>query len=275
MSMARWTAIIAVIALLLYAAAAAALFAFQRSLIFSGDKTDLEPSQVGLPEASVHRLRTADGVPLVAWSVRGTGRYLAIYFHGNGASLPGRAQRISDLRRLGFSVLAIDYRGYGGSGGSPSEQGLREDADAAYALAGQLGFAPQRIVLYGESLGSGVALELASRKAVAGLILDAPFSSLADVAADRYWMFPVRLLMRDPFRSDLAILHVRAPVLVLHGTDDHVVPIRYGKRLSELGGNNVTFVAVEGAGHVVLGRRAVQARVMDWVTAKLDVTVPR
>ena len=94
-SRARLTLIVATILLLLYAAAAVALFAFQRSLIFSGDKTDLKPSQVGLPEASVHHLRTQDGAQLVAWSVRGTGKYLAIYFHGNGASLSGRASRIS------------------------------------------------------------------------------------------------------------------------------------------------------------------------------------
>jgi len=274
-SMARLTAIVLAIVLLLYAAAAVALFVFQRSLIFSGDQTDMQPSQVGLPEASVHHLRTVDGVSLVAWSVRGTGKYLAIYFHGNGASLSGRASRISDLTRLGFSVLAIDYRGYGGSGGSPSELGLRKDADAAYEFAGNLGFAPERVVLYGESLGSGVAIELASRKAVAGLILDAPFSSLADVAADRYWMFPVRLLMTDPFRSDLAISHVKAPILIVHGTGDQVVPIRYGKRLSGLGGDAVSFFPVEAAGHVVLGLPDVQARVTDWVATALDATAPR
>lgn len=272
---ARLTAIVATLLLLLYAAAAVALFAFQRSLIFSGDKTDLEPAQLGLREASVHHVRTLDGVQLVAWFVRGTGKYLAIYFHGNGASLSGRASRISDLTRIGFSVLAIDYRGYGGSGGSPSELGLRQDADAAYEYASSLGFAPQRTVLYGESLGSGVAVELASRKAVAGLILDAPFSSLADVAADRYWMFPVRLLMRDPFRSDLAIRRIKAPILVVHGAADQIVPIRYGKRLSALGGDAVSFVPVEGAGHVVLGRDDVQARVKDWVSATLESTASR
>jgi len=274
-SRARLTLIVATILLLLYAAAAVALFVFQRSLIFSGDQTDMQPSQVGLPEASVHHLRTVDGVSLVAWSVRGTGKYLAIYFHGNGASLSGRASRISDLTRIGFSVLAIDYRGYGGSSGSPSELGLRKDADAAYEFAGSLGFAPQRIVLYGESLGSGVAVELASRKAVAGLILDGAFSSLADVAADRYWMFPVRLLMKDPFRSDLAISQVKAPVLMVHGTADQIVPIRYGKRLSGLGSDAVSFFPIEGAGHVVLGRNDVQARVKDWVSATLDSTASR
>ena len=266
----RAMAIVTGIVLLLYVAAGVVLFGFQRALIYSSDKTALDPAQVGLPRATVHEVRTQDGVRLVAWSLRGTGKYLAIYFHGNGAALAGRTGRIAELNNLGFSVLAIDYRGFGGSGGSPSEQGLRKDADAAYELAGDLGFAPGQIILYGESLGSGVAAELASRRPVAGVILDAPFSSIADVAADRYWMFPVRFLLRDQFRSDLAIAHIKAPVLIVHGTADRVVPIRYGERLSRLGGDGVTFFPVEGAGHVVFGLKPVQARVMDWVARTLQ-----
>jgi fermentation-respiration switch protein FrsA (DUF1100 family) len=270
LSIARLAAIVTGTLLLLYAAAGFVLFEFQRSLLYPSDKTVLDPSQLGLPQATVHELRTQDGIRLIAWSVRGTGNYLAIYFHGNGAGLAGRAGRIADLNSLGFSVLAIDYRGYGGSDGSPSEQGLQKDADAAYDYASDLGFKPGQIVLYGESLGSGVAAELASRKPVAAVILDAPFSSIADVAADRYWMFPVRLLLKDQFRSDLAMPHIQVPVLILHGTADRVVPIRYGERLSRLGGDNVSFIPVEGAGHVVFGLKPVQAKVMDWLAKTLQ-----
>ena len=126
--------------------------------------------------------------------------------------------------------MALSYRGYGGSTGKPTEAGLIEDARAAYAYAAER--YPGRIVLWGESLGTGVAVALAAEKPVTHLILDAPFTSAVDVAArDLYRFLPVRLLMKDQFRSDRRIKHVKAPVLILHGEADDIMPIRYGERL--------------------------------------------
>jgi len=255
-----------IVALMLYAAAIAALYLLQDRLFIVASKFDSSPAQAGLPEAVVQRFKTADNIELTAWLMPGDGRFLAIYFHGNGGALPERTERIRQLNRLGLSVLAVEYRGFGATAGRPSERGFARDADAAYAYVRGLGISPNKIILYGESLGTGVATALAARSAVAGVILDAPFSSAVDMAADRYWMFPVPLLMKDQFRSDLAITKLDMPVLILHGEQDQVVPIEYGQRLSALGGDNVTFVPIARAGHVVLGEHEAQDHVRRWLS---------
>ena len=127
-------------------------------------------------------------------------------------------------------VVALSYRGYGGSTGSPSETGLIADAQAAYAFA-TARMPPERIVVWGELLGTGVAVALASTHRVGRLVLESPFTSAADVGARVYWYLPVQLLMKDPFRSDERIGKVTAPLLVLHGARDNVVPIALGERL--------------------------------------------
>jgi fermentation-respiration switch protein FrsA (DUF1100 family) len=167
------------------------------------------------------------------------------------------------MAAAGMGVLAIEYRGYASSTGSPSERGLKLDGEAAYAAAVKGGVEPQRIVAMGESLGSGVAISIAARHKVGALVLDSPYSSIADVAAAAYWFVPVRALLRDPFRNDLLIAQVTAPTLVVHGTKDQVVPIRFGEKLFALANPPKTFWRVEGAGHLALGERL--AYVIDWI----------
>jgi fermentation-respiration switch protein FrsA (DUF1100 family) len=147
---------------------------------------------------------------------------VVIYFHGNGGSIRLRVDRFRRLVAAGVGLVGVSYRGYGGSTGTPTEQGLIEDARAAYAFAAER--YPGRIAVWGESLGTGVAVALASEKPVTHVILDAPYSSTVDVAADLYWFLPVRLLMKDQFRSDLRIKNVQAPVLILHGDGDDIIP---------------------------------------------------
>lgn len=251
-----------------YGAVVAYFYVEQRSMLFLSDRVDVAPAAAGLPGADLHRLATADGVALVAWSVPGSGPDTVLYFHGNGGALADRVPRIRTLVDLGFSVLAIDYRGYGGSGGRPSEAGLARDADAAYAFLRGRGVAPDHLMVYGESLGTGVAVSLAARRPVAGVILDAAFSSVVDVAADRYWMLPVRWLLADPFRSDRAIRRVAAPILMLHGDQDGIVPIRYGRRLLSFAPAGTRFEVLGGAGHTVLQDPRAQAAVRDWLASR-------
>jgi len=151
-------------------------------------------------------------------------------------------------------VLALCYRGYGGSTGSPSEAGLIRDALAAYdyAVARQ---PAARIVLWGESLGTGVAVALAAERDVGGVILDAPFSSIADVGAAAYPFAPVRWLIKDPFHSDRRIARVHAPLLIRHGEGDAVVPIRFGERLFALANEPKRFERFAGEGHVITDER--------------------
>ncbi len=141
-SMVRFLAYAIAAALLFYVAAAAALYLFQEYIFFANSKVASSPAQAGLREATVHRFRTTDNIELTAWLVRGDSRLLAIYFHGNGASLPGRTERIRQLNQIGLSVLAVEYRGFGKTTGRPGEKGFGRDADAAYAYARDLGFNP-------------------------------------------------------------------------------------------------------------------------------------
>ncbi len=249
-----------------YFCALATLYVAQRRLVFANDPRQTTPVDAGFPEASVTRISTADDESLVAWYAKpAPDKMLALYFHGNGGSL---AQRGDVLRRIaadGTGVLAIDYRGYGGSTGSPGEEGLGLDADAAWDKARQLGYAPNEIVAIGASLGTGVAVGLAARHDVAGVVLDSPYSSTLDVAADRYWMFPVAWLMRDPFHSDRIIQNVRAPLLFMHGALDRTIPIRFGERLYSLATAPKEFLRVEDAGHLVLNRPEGIARTRDFI----------
>jgi len=154
--------------------------------------------------------------------------------------------------------VALSYRGYGGSSGRPTEPGLIEDAAAAYAFA-IARYPAEHVVLWGESLGSALALAVAAEKPVGHLVLEAPFTSAADVGAQHYWLVPVRLLIKDQFRSDLRASKVRAPVLVVHGENDTIVPMTFGKQLYDLIQAPKRFVRVAGAGHNDLGAHAVAA----------------
>ena len=158
----------------------------------------------------------------------------------------------------GSGLIALSYRGYGGSSGRPTEKGLLADAAAAYEFA-IARYSAERIVLWGESLGSAVAIALAADNPVGRLVLEAPFTSAVDVGAQHYWFVPVRLFMKDQFRSDLVAGKITAPVLVVHGEDDRVVPLTLGKRLYDLVRSPKSFVSVPRAGHNDLGARAVAA----------------
>ena len=232
----------------------ALMYAMQRSLMYFPERGRTPPAVAGLPAAQEVTLDTADGEKLVAWYVAPRDRKpLLLYFHGNGGSLRYRVDRFRALIEPGNGLLALSYRGYGGSSGSPTEIGLVADAEAAYRLA--VARAPAgRIAVFGESLGTGVAVALAASHEVGAVVLEAPFTSAADVGAAVYWYLPVRLLMRDPFYSDRRIAQVKAPLLILHGAQDRVVPIVLGERLHALANEPKRFVRFPEGGHADLDR---------------------
>jgi fermentation-respiration switch protein FrsA (DUF1100 family) len=236
-----------------YGGLLALLYVGQRALQYFPERTRTLPAAAGLPQAEEIVLDTADGERAIAWHVAPhAGKPVLLYFHGNGGSLAWRGERLRSLTADGTGLLALSYRGYGGSSGSPTEKGLIEDAFAAYAwVVARYGAA--RIALWGESLGSGVAVALAAERPVACVVLESPFTSIADIGAQHYWFLPVRWLIKDPFRSDLRIGKVAAPVLVLHGERDNVVPIAFGERLYGLIKAPKRFVRFPAAGHNDLG----------------------
>jgi fermentation-respiration switch protein FrsA (DUF1100 family) len=235
--------------LALYAAIVAFFYVSQAALLYPAGRERIGARAAGLPDFEDVTLATEDGERIVGWyKPAAPGRATLLYFHGNGGSLLNRRDRARLLTEGGRGLLLASYRGYSGSTGSPSESGLRIDARTAYDwLAKQV--PTDRIVLYGESLGSGVAVRLATERPIAGLILDAPFTSTADVAGHHYWYLPIWLL-RDQYRSIDRIHEVKTPLLVMHGDRDGVIPIALGERLFEAAPQPKRFVKLPGVDHV-------------------------
>jgi fermentation-respiration switch protein FrsA (DUF1100 family) len=203
----------------------------------------------GLPAAAEVVLDTPDRERVIVWHVPPRAdRPVVLYLHGNGGALMQRAGRFAALTADGTGLVALDYRGYGGSTGRPTESGLVTDAETAHTFA-LAHYPAARIAVWGESLGTGVAVALAVERPVGRLVLEAPFTSAADIAALHYPFVPVRWLMKDQFRSDQRIGSVKAPLLVLHGARDTVVPIRFGERLFGLAGEPKRFVRFADGGH--------------------------
>jgi fermentation-respiration switch protein FrsA (DUF1100 family) len=235
-----------------YVAVLVAMLIFQRALMYFPDPRRLDPAQHGFPAARLVEFKSADGVRLLAWYVPAQpGKPLVLYFQGNAGGLDARLGRFESLTEDGTGLLALNYRGYGGSEGSPSERGLIADANAAYDFAVKQ-VPPSRVVAFGESLGTGVAVALASEREVGALILDAPFTSAAEVGAAAYWFAPVRLFMFDAFHSDRRIGKVHAPLLILHGEQDRVVPIDFGEKLFALANEPKRMQRFPLGGHVNL-----------------------
>lgn len=248
------TGILLLIAVL-YAAAGGALYFGQRALLYRPPDTIARtPASEGFPEASTIRIKTRDGEQLVAWfAPPKDGKPIVLFFHGNAEILAWRVERFKKLTRDGIGLLAVSFRGYAGSTGSPSEAGLIADGEAAYGFA-IARYPADRIALWGYSLGSGVAVQLAAKHPVAKLVLEAPYTSTADVAAARYPFMPVRSAMLDQFQSIEYIKDVHAPLLILHGAEDHVVPISFGERLFAAANEPKRFVRFPEGGHINLDR---------------------
>jgi len=245
MALLKWL----IIAAAAFGGLGALMYVAQRSLMYFPERLRTPPAAAGLPEAHEVALDTKDGETVIVWHVPPRGeKPVVLYCHGNGGALRYRVARFRPLIANGNGLVALSYRGYGGSTGSPTEAGLVADAEAAYAFAAAR-YPAERIVLWGESLGSGVAVALAAGHRVGRIVLEAPFTSAADVGARVFWFLPVRLLMKDQFRSDLRIARVTAPLLFLHGARDWVVPIALGERLYALANEPKRFVRFSDGGH--------------------------
>jgi fermentation-respiration switch protein FrsA (DUF1100 family) len=241
-----------------YLAAVAILYFAQRSILFEvADSSSLsEPGTLAIGGSTRIAIPTADGETLAGWYVPPAGEGVVfLYMHGQKGALHrkrGRWRRVVEKRA---GLLAFSYRGYPGSTGRPSEAGLHEDARAAYAwLRARHG--ADRIVLHGQSLGTGVATRLATEVEARALILETPYTAVVDLAAERYPFAPVRLLMWDQFRSYKWIGQVRMPVLVAHGTRDSIVPFSHGERMFAMASaaRQKVFVRMEGSDHLTLTR---------------------
>lgn len=251
MTFLKWIAIILAAG---YFAGLFLLFVKQRAMLFpipTAERTT--PAAAGFPAAEEHVLTTSDGEKVIVWHVPAKpGRAVALFFHGNGDFLAGLVGRFKAITADGTGLVALSFRGYAGSSGTPSEDGLLRDGAAAYSFA-TARYDAQRIVAWGFSLGTGVAVAVASEHPVGKLILEAPYTSIADVAASHFRFVPVRLLMRDRFHSEERIARVTAPLLIVHGEQDPTIPIVFGERLFALAHEPKQFVRIPGGGHDDLG----------------------
>jgi uncharacterized protein len=247
MTVLKWLVVLAALG---YLGGLAVLYFAQRVFIFPiPQAARTTPEAAGFPEAEEHFLTTADGEKVIVWHVPAKpGHPVVLYFHGNGDYLAGFFGRFRKLISDGNGIVALSYRGYAGSSGQPSEPGLLLDAAAAYAFTAAR-YSAERIVAWGFSLGTGVAVALAAGQPVGRLILQAPYTSLADVAAAALPLMPVRRLIRDQFHSDHLMARVTAPLLVMHGAEDATIPIGFGERLFALAHEPKQFVRFPEGGH--------------------------
>jgi fermentation-respiration switch protein FrsA (DUF1100 family) len=246
-----------------YLAILVAVFSFQRSLIYPAPAIT-----AALPAGFLGvELRTNDGLALKAAYRPATGDMATVvFFHGNGDSWNGAAVATGQYAAKGYGVLLAEYRGYGGNPGRPNEQGLYEDGRAALAFLKSRGIGERKIVLIGNSLGSGVATQLATEFHPAALVLISPFASLPDAAAAHYRWLPVRLLVKDRFDNLSKVGRINAPMLVLHGGQDAVIPFATAERLHSAATKG-TLIPFPHSGHELAYTHAAQVAACDWLKA--------
>lgn len=227
------------------------VFLMQRSLLYpaSRDLPQLEgKAGLGIREITTE---THDGLRLAHWyrPPQAPDAPLLVVFHGNAGHIGDRASKFASLFRNGYGFLLVGYRGYGGNPGRPSESDMTEDARGVMAWLADEGVAPQQVVLYGESLGTGLAVKMALEHPVAAVVLESPYTSIAALAQLHYWYLPARWLILDKWDSLSRIDELSQPLLVIHGARDRIIPPRYGARLFEAAPEPKEHFVVEGAGH--------------------------
>ncbi len=237
-----------------YTALVVALYLGQRSLLYRPDGTVPDLHAHGVADMTAIRIPVGSGVESLAWwhPPREPGRPVVVYFHGNAGHIGERAYKARRMIDAGFGVLLAGYRYNAGAGGAPSEAALLTDGQTAILQLVEQGYAMDQLILYGESLGSGVAVALAADNGVGGVILETPYSSIAEVAQAIYWFAPAKWLIRDRYDSMAQVGRIRAPILIFHGDADNTIPIRFARRLYEAAPKPKEAHFLPGGGHTDL-----------------------
>lgn len=226
----------------------------QRRLMYFPDRARVAPATIGLANVSEHEIRAPDGAYVIAWWARArSGQPTLLYYHGNGGSLVARQPRIERAQAEGWGMFMMSYRGFSGAPGSPSESVNVADALRAFDFLERQGVPRRDIILYGESLGTGVATQVAvARPGIRGLVLDAPYTSAVDIGRLRYPFLPVSLGMKDRYETSRYIADVTAPILILHGVRDEVIPVAMGRTLAAMAKSPARLVEFPNGGHLDL-----------------------
>jgi len=243
------------VACVLYSAFALAMYYGQHRLVYRLDSRRIAPCRVGLADVTEVALAVPGGETLVAWhGLPDAGKPTLLYFHGQAGNLARRADRVRRYQAAGIGILMVAYRGFSGSTGLPSERANVADGVFAFDWLVAQGIEASDIVVYGESLGTGVAAQVAAQRDVSGMVLDSPFTALTDVAAKRHPMLPVRRFLFDRYETLVHAPKVTAPVLVLHGEEDQIIPLPMGRQVFEALPGPKRLITYAGGRHLDHGK---------------------
>jgi len=211
------------------------LYFYQRNLLYHPNENNYSEDKISVDIENV-RIKTSDNIELLGWYHEKNLKDFKtlIFFHGNAGSLENRIHKLNHFRDMNINFLIIAWRGFSGNNGNPSEQGLYEDGKSAIDWLIKKGVSEKNLILYGESLGTGVATHLAQNKNFAGVILETPFTSMIDAAKKFYPYIPVKLLLKDKFENYKKIKNINSPILIMHGEVDQLVPFSMGKKIYEI-----------------------------------------
>jgi fermentation-respiration switch protein FrsA (DUF1100 family) len=265
--------------LAVYVVVLIAVYLAQRSLQYFPDKNyPGTPQDSGVPDMEIVELKTEDGLTLNAWFAPPPKKdgQIVVLFHGNAGHIGHRAIKARHFIDRGIGVLLVEYRGFGGNPGRPTEQGLYHDGRAALRFLEQREYTVSQLILYGESIGSGVAVQMALEIQPRYLILEAPFSSAADVAKMQYFFLPVDFLMKDRYDNIKKIADIKTNLLIVHGDEDMVIPIELAQMLFVRANHPKEFITINGGHHNDLFDHHAGHIINDWlekqITAETVVT---
>ena len=221
--------------LVIYTSLLLLLFIFQRNLMYHPDENNYSGDKLEVDIKKV-KINTSDGLDLLGWfHKKDLKRFKTIiYFHGNAGKLENRIHKLNHFKDMDVNFLIIAWRGFSGNDGKPSEESLYIDGNSAIKWLKNLGLSEKDIIIYGESLGTGVATEIAKNNNFAGLVLETPFTSMIEAAKNFYPYIPVRILLKDKYENDKKIMNINIPVFVMHGEADQIVPFWMGKKIYEM-----------------------------------------
>jgi fermentation-respiration switch protein FrsA (DUF1100 family) len=263
-------------AVVVYALVVGILWFMQDTMLYHrSDGAPMLNDPTLLPKREIVCLATADGLHLRSWYFRAAryDRPTVLFLHGNAGEIGNHLPFAKFLIEAGYGVLALEYRGYGGNPGKPDEKGLIEDGRAAFAFLRSQGIPDAGIVLYGESLGTGVAVALAAEHPVRALILRSPYSSIAEVAAIQLPYVPARWLVRDRFDSLAKIGRNKAPLFIFHGANDMLIPLAVGRELFDAAPEPKTWLTIDGVGHNDVQTPEAERAMLDFL-AQLPSVMP-
>ena len=207
-------------------------YVFQRSLLYYPSENNYSGDKITVSVKKV-RIKTQDNLELVSWyhSKNSINYKTILFLHGNAGSLENRIHKINHFKNINVNFLLLAWRGFSGNKGKPTEQGLYEDARSAIRWLISKGIKENNIIIYGESLGTGVAIEIAQNKKFGGIILESPFTSMIEAGKNKYPYLPVKFLLKDKYESDKKIKNIKSPILIMHGKVDKLVPFYMGKKI--------------------------------------------